>query len=76
MPSTLLKYFYVLLGLIYLQMEKLQKGELQKGHRAFGIQLFQAFQLIRNTDDVEGHQNNQLQRQIKSNTIACHNRKH
>lgn len=56
--------------------KKLQKGELQKGHRAFGIQLFQAFQLIRNTDDVEGHQNNQLQRQIKSNTIACHNRKH
>lgn len=46
---------YVLLGLIYLQMEKPQKGQLQKGHKAFGIQLFLAFQLMKNTEDMAGH---------------------
>lgn len=41
MPSTLLKYFYVLLGLIYLQMENFKKDSFKKDIKPLAFSLFE-----------------------------------
>lgn len=56
MPSTLLQYFYVLIGLIYLQMENFKKDT-----ETVAFSLFLAFQIIKYTEYVEGYYDNKLQ---------------
>lgn len=40
---------------------KLQKGQVQKGHKACGIRLFVDFNFINNTKYVKGHYDKKLQ---------------
>lgn len=62
MPSTLLPYVIVLIGLIHLHMENLQKD-------------IDSLRFIKRNECVEGHRGDKLQR-IKSNAIACDTRKY
>lgn len=49
---------------------KLQKGQVQKGHKACGIQCFLVFHFIKNIICAKGYYDNKVQC-IKFSTIAC-----
>lgn len=40
MPGTLLQYFYVLIGLIYLQMEKFKRDKFKKDMKPVAFRFF------------------------------------
>lgn len=61
MPSTLLKYFYVLIGLIYLQMGNFKKDTFKTDIEPVAFSFFQLFNSSKNIEYVEGYYDNKLQ---------------